>query len=64
MRLVLKVTLVNAVPRANLVNQVKKEQWENLDCPVNADELEKASKDKKVKRECLHFLLGLVPTNF
>ena len=48
MRLVLKVTLVNAVLQVNMANQVKKEQWENLDCPVNADELEKVSKDKKV----------------
>ena len=64
MRLVLKVILVNAVPQANLVNQVKKEQWENQDCPVNADELEKVSKDKKVKKECLRFLLGLALTNF
>jgi hypothetical protein len=40
-RLVLKVILVNAVPQANLGNQVKKEQLEKLDCPVNAGELEK-----------------------
>ena len=64
MRLVLKVTLVNAVLQVNLANQVKKEQWENLDYPVNADELEKVSKDKKEKRECRHFPLGLALTNF